>query len=471
MRILLADPPQKQQFYDISYANLGILYLISYLRYHLKDEVQVYYLEGRHTLKSHLEEIGRLKPDIYGLSFAYPIAPLAYETLNAVKEMYPRLPVVCGGPHPTSSAEDVLSKTKADICVVGEGEETLLELIRHLAWRTPSKLADVKGIAFCQADGTIVFTPQRSYINELDTIPFPAWDMINVNKYDGIHFRKSFPFGYVLANRGCPFNCTFCSNPVWKINKPWLRLRSPENVVAEVEYLYNMGVCEIWFTSDELNPNLNWAMDLCNAIAGLGHRDLYFQCQLRVDKVTDEFAAALRAMNCWMVHLGVESANQRVLDGIGKHFTLEQVEKALKIFKRHDLKVDCYMMLYQAWEEDGDLCWEIPEEVANSLRFCWRSFLKGQIHYMSWQVATPYPGSRLYDLAQRHRILVEDKIPASVWEVSLKLPGISTKQINSDVRKGILLKNVMALKSGSISLRALWRLRENIRYVVKSLFS
>jgi len=150
MRVMLADPPQKQQFYDLSYANLGILYLIGYLRDRLKDEAQVYYLEGRHTLRGHLEEIARFAPDVYGLSFAYPIAPLAYQTLNAVKERFPSLPVVCGGPHPSSSAEHVLRNTQADICVVGEGGETLLELVKHFSSPKEGDLA-----ATCFVLGTV----------------------------------------------------------------------------------------------------------------------------------------------------------------------------------------------------------------------------------------------------------------------------------------------------------------------------
>ena len=233
-----------------------------------------------------------------------------------------------------------------------------------------------------------------------------------------------------------------------------------------------MGAREIWFTSDELNPKLDWAIRICEKIAQLGHKDLFMQCHLRVDNVTDELALALKAANCWIVHLGVETANQRVMDGIGKHTTLEHVSHALEIFKRHGLEVFCYMMLYQAWEENRQLCCETSEEVANSLKFCLRAFLKGQIHYMAWQVATPYPGSRLYDIAQKHGILIEDKVlgeEGGVWDVNMNLPGISEKEIKSDMRKGMLLKDVMALRSGNISFRSLWRLRRNIRYVIKSI--
>ena len=189
MRIVLADPPQKQQFYDLSYANLGILYLASYLQHNLDEGLEVHYLEGHHTVKSHLEEIGRLKPDLYGLSFAYPLAPLAYQTLNAVKDAYPALLVVCGGPHPTSSAEDVLRNTKVDICVVGEGEETLLELVKYFGGQGTGSLLHIPGIAFREADGTVRFTPKRRYIEDLDSIPYPLWDMIDLNRYDGMHFK------------------------------------------------------------------------------------------------------------------------------------------------------------------------------------------------------------------------------------------------------------------------------------------
>lgn len=468
MKILLTEPPRKQSFYDLSHANLGILYLASYLRdKYDEDDLQIRYLEGDHSLMSHLTEIGRFCPDIYCLSFSYPIAPLAYQTIDAVKKTYPKLPVICGGPHPTSSAQDVLEKTRANICVLGEGEETLLDLVKYYAGEGTVHLSDIDGIAFKENGDRIHFTAPRRYIYDLDTIPFPAWDLVPVDKYEGMHFRKAFPYAYVAASRGCPFNCVFCSNPVWKLQKPWLRMRSPSDVAGEIEFLYQRGVREVWFTSDEMNPNLQWAIEVCRAVTQLEHRDMFFQMQLRVDKVTEEFVQVLKEMNCWMVHLGVESLNQRVLDGIEKRFAIKQVMKALDLFHAYGIKVDFYMMAYQVWEENGKLCWETPEEVAHSLRKCWKLFLRNRIHYMSWQAASPFPGSRLYDIAKRHNIL-DSKIPDSFWEMYMSLPGISRRQINSHIRKGILLKDFMALISGNLSLRALWRLRRNIIAIAKT---
>ena len=111
MRILLADPPRKEQYYDLSYPNIGILYLISYLREHYAGELQVRYLEGQASLDDHLAAIASFKPDIYGMSFALWTARLAQRTINAVKQRYPELTTICGGPQPTADYAEVLAKS------------------------------------------------------------------------------------------------------------------------------------------------------------------------------------------------------------------------------------------------------------------------------------------------------------------------------------------------------------------------
>ena len=127
MEIILADPPSSIP----RTPNLGILYLISSLRQKFAD-IEILYLETFLSLKEQLAKIDIFNPDIYGISFASFLAPTAYHTINAAKERFPNLPIICGSPHPRADPEGVLKKTGADICVIGEGEETIVELVRHL---------------------------------------------------------------------------------------------------------------------------------------------------------------------------------------------------------------------------------------------------------------------------------------------------------------------------------------------------
>jgi radical SAM superfamily enzyme YgiQ (UPF0313 family) len=308
-------------------------------------------------------------------------------------------------------------------------------------------------------------------IEDLDGIPFPAWEMIDFRDYPGMHLKKQPIESSMLISRGCPFRCAFCSQPVWKYQKPWLRFRSAANICEEVELLYRRGVREIYLTSDELNFNEEWAVELCEAITKLNHQDLYFQCNLRADKITPRLVEAMGRMRCWLVHLGIESANNRVLQGIGKKISVEQVENSVRLLSRGGIKVFAFMMLFQAWEENGELQWETTEEVDNSLQFMKRMFHDKCIHYMSWQFSTPMPGAPLYEIARKYKLLPNDA--QQVWETfdehctCMRLPGISQRTMQWKIKKGILMKDWFMLKSGGISWRHAWRAWENIRALFK----
>ena len=464
MRILLADPPRKEQYYDLSYPNIGILYLISYLREHYSGELEVRYLEGQASLDDHLTAIAQFKPDIYGMSFALWTARLAQRTINAVKQRYPELITICGGPQPTADYAEVLAKSSVDYCCLGEGEQTFLEFAGAVS-RGERDMTQVPGLAWRGPDGEPALSPKRAFIKSLDDIPLPAWDLVEFAKYPGMHIHQASPQTHLLVSRGCPFDCNFCANAVWKYNKPWVRLRSPGNIALEVELLYQRGIREIYMTSDEFNVNAKWALEVCAALEKLGHGDLYFQCNVRADIVTPELAQAFKRINLWMVHLGIESGNQRTLDGVGKHVTLDQIEAACRAFKGEGLSIFGFVMLFHAWEEEGRLCWEGPAEVDGTFRFCRGLLSRKLIDYMSWQVATPMPGSRLWQIAQRHS-LVPDKTIEDVWSQNMLLPGVCEDQIKAKLRKGMLLKNFYLLKNGKINLRSGDRVWRNLKVLL-----
>jgi radical SAM superfamily enzyme YgiQ (UPF0313 family) len=324
---------------------------------------------------------------------------------------------------------------------------------------------EVPGLAYRRGTGEIVVNARREYVANLDDLPMVAWDIIDFTRYEGSNYKKGHPDTCILASRGCPYKCTFCSNPVWRQKKPNVRSRSPERIAEEVEYLYQRGVREIYIRSDEINFDLPWAKRLTRAICALGHKDLYFQCNIRGDKMDDELAEGLAAMNCWMVHMGVESANQRVLDGIGKHLTVDQMVKSCEVLRRHKIAVFAFLMLYQVWEEDGKACFETPEEVDNTLRFSGKMFRRGLFQYMSWQFATPLPGADMWDIVQRHG-LMEKQASGSVWEVSLKLPGVSRETMLRQRRQGMILQGFWAVWNGSLNWRMWKRILNKVRFIL-----
>ncbi len=466
MKIVLADPPDvKTPWLIANHPNLGILYLAAYLRSRVNG-IEVHYLDAFLSLKKHLILLERLQPDIYGLSFSTMREQDAFSTIKAVKNKFENLPIICGGPYPTAMAEKILNDYPVDICVKGEGEITLVELVE--AFQRKRRLEDIAGLVF-KRDGQVVATDKRALIPDLDEIPLPAWDLIDFQKYRGNYQFRAKPSTVMTTSRGCPFDCVFCANTVWKLSKPWLRLRSPQKICEEITWLYKMGIREISIRSDEFNPVLSWTIDVCRAIQELGLRDLFFQGNIRADKLTDELAWEMKKCNFWLVQLGIESGNQRTLNGIGKKITLEQVIEACQLLKRHAIQVYGYIMIYHAWEENGTFCYETAEEVDRTLDFVRWLNKKKLLDYMSFSTTTPMRGSRLFEIARQHNVLKQDQATRDLSEFSMNLPNISEKALKRSRRKGLILQTLINLRSGHNNLLDWGKNWHKVKTFIKSI--
>lgn len=460
MKVVLADPPKKERGYNLTYPSLALTHLIGYAREHFEaGQHAFHYLEGFCNIKEHLAVLKELKPDFYGTTVAAITSDLAYQTIKAVRREFPKLPIVCGGPHATALPEDIFARSVADLCVRGEGEVTFVELLDYFSGRG-KQLSDINGLAVRGANGQVVLTPRRGFIKDLNSVPFPAWDLVkDFNAYSGMHFRKASPQSYVLCSRGCPFDCNFCSNPVWKESKPWVRLRQPDKIAQEIRWLYQLGVREIYLGADEFNVSEAWAEEVCDRIARLDcHKNLFFHIDARADKMTPRLAQKLAAINVWLAHLGIETGNQKTLEGIGKKVTLEQITEACRMMRSAGISVFGFIMLFHAWDDKhGKLCWETVEDVDRTIRFARNLFRQGLIQYCSWQVATPWPGSRLWTTALRHKLVADAKAYRGIRTAAMNLPGVSESDVKRAVRRGVWLKTYYALRAGNLNWRETWR--------------
>ena len=464
LRIALADPPKKESYYHTSFANLGLLYLAGSLRERFGPKCATILLDGHQNLADHISALERFRPHIYGLSFTYFTRHLAYKVMREVRSRLGDVLIICGGAMPSAAPRDVLEASPANICVQGEGEAAICELAECIL-NGNGGLAGIEGLVYQDSRGRIKTTPKRKPVSDLDSIPFPAFNMVDYSHFPGWHMHRSQPQAVVLVSRGCPFDCNFCSNPVWKYSKPWLRYRSPENIANEVEQLYRMGIREIYLSADEINFSESWALEVCKALAGLGHGDLWFNCNIRPDVMTSRLAEAFRKANLWCVHVGIDSANQRVLDGVGKKVRLEQITEACRILKNAKLNVFGFVMLFHAWEENGRLMWETPGEVGNTLRYCRSLMSKRLLDYISWQVATPMPGSRLWDLAQKHQLLPSNEA-TNIFNRNMLLPGLEERHVRMALIKGLWLKNYYLVRSGKVNWRQFPAIWPNLRVML-----
>jgi radical SAM superfamily enzyme YgiQ (UPF0313 family) len=461
MRIIYADAHGPVLGKDQPSPNLSLLYLAGYIRKHFPD-VEQHYISQKHSFSHHLEMLRGSPTDIYAISFTSYSAKVAFEMTRSIKEEFPDVLVVIGGSHVMTHAEQSLRESNADICVIGEGEDTFLNIVKHRR-ELPRVMSTINGIAYLQ-NGVLFKTATRKLIEDIDTIPFPPRDLINQNEYTGVSYSKHSKNTEVVITRGCPLRCVFCANPVFRLEGgPLFRTRSPGSVAEEVDQLYKMGYREIYFHSDELNVRLGWSIELCKALAGLNHKDMYFQCNMRVVPMNEELAYWMKRANFWLVRVGIESTSQRVLKGIKKRMTLEKTERACELWSKQGIKVFAFLMMYNYWEEDEKIELETTDEIKSTISFAYDLWRRKILHYTSWSAATPVPGSELYDISVKYGFIDKNYLPGEEWKPYEHIGGISKREFNSAYRKARLQTALMAMSSGNIE----WRNKRSILNKIK----
>lgn len=459
MKIFLLNAPPLRKLGVVGqiYPPLGILYLSAYAKSRLSG-LDIRAVDGYRVAEQEIiDNIVEFKPDILGVSFTTQAATGAYKIIGRIKEISPSTLVVCGGPHPTVLPQEVLTLSKADIVVLGEGEEIFLEIIKKNGER--DELVGINGTA-ARAGGEIKINPLRPLIADLDSIPFPDRGLLDIRKYPGYHYKKR-PFDTsIISARGCPYNCVYCSNPVWKLQKPWYRLRSPENVVDEMEYLkrkYNIN--EFYDETDEFNGSLQWAKDVCDEVIRR-KLNIHWKVQMRADNVDEELARKMKQSGCWLAFFGIETGNDRTSKGIHKNITREQVIRTLTVFKYNGIKTFGLLMAFNVWEENGKLVYEGMEETKRTLEFAKYLIKKGLLDLMSWSLTTPYPGSKLYDIAVQQGLIDRDLL--GKWDFFdssanfvMRLPGVSAKDWSYIQKEGKKLQAWLLFKSGTFNWRSI----------------
>ena len=462
MKILLINSPKlgKEGVISQLYPPLGLLYLASYIR-EKENDVELKVIDGHKTnYNILLSQAASFSPDIIGISFSTQSSTGAYRLINDVQNKIignTKPLIVCGGPHPTALPEEVLYNSSCDVVVIGEGEITFHEMVMTIKNKSRD-FSDILGIGYLE-NRKVNITPKRPLIKNLDSLPFPARDLIDLSLYPGLYYKKEKTETYLISSRGCPYNCVYCSNPVWKNNKPWYRLRSPKNVVDEIEYIVNkLGIREIYDQTDEFNGNLQWAKDVCDEIVKRGIK-VSLKAQMRTDNMDKELAVKMRAAGYWLGLFGIESGNEKTLKGIQKRTTIKEHKHALSLLKKAGLKTFALLMAFNVWEEKGSLCFENKAQTLNTLAYAKKLAKERKIDIMSWSLTTPYPGSKLYEIAQKHRLISEKLFGRwELWDPSermiMKLPGVSYKDWVEIQNKGKILQAILLIRSGTFNLKS-----------------
>lgn len=326
---------------------LGVLYLSSHLK---RRGVGVGVFDGTfRSLESFADTLARERPAVVGIAVNLMTKRNALPMMALARKAGAR--VVIGGPDPPHHAASYL-EAGADVVVIGEGEQTLEELLPALGARTPD-LSAIHGIAFKAADGSVVRTPARSLLPDLDRQPFPDRDAIDLPAY--LHaWRDKHGVGTVslITARGCPYTCTWCSRSVFGETH---RRRSVGNVADEVEAIVDRYRPErLWYADDVFAIHRRWTVDYARELDRRRLR-LPFECISRAERIDDEVAEALASLGCFRVWIGSESGSQRILDAMKRKVAVDQVRVAAERLRRRGIEVGMFIMLGYDGEQLSDL--------------------------------------------------------------------------------------------------------------------
>ena len=364
------------------------MYLAAMLENHNIDVtiIDTSFSQNWSMLKKNLQEI---KPDFVGISSVTPMITDAFKVADLVKNLNSDCTTILGGPHAT--VVDVVNPN-IDFCVFGEGESTLLELIREI--EAGNDVSIVKGIYYKDRDA-LIRTPPRSPIEDLSELPFPAWHLLPTREQ---YFKVNGRSGILIASRGCPFNCTYCQPTLRKLFGSKVRFRKPENVVDEIEMLVkHYDIQEFFFHDDTFTFNKGWVKELCDLIIERDIR-LPWGCNSRVNTVTRELLKTMKRAGCTGLSLGVESGSQEILDkALRKGIKLSEVKSAFKLCKEEGINTKAFLMLGS------------PFETTESLRSTIQLIREIKPDRIDVSRTTPLPGSDLFTLSKQLGILNMDE--------------------------------------------------------------
>ena len=333
MRVMLVYPKDIAENYFAKRPIMGIAYVGTVLSKsnHLIDLVDMR-VKG-YTLDSFERRLERFKPDIVGFSLVALSLDQALNLISLIKEKYPLVKIVCGGPEVTLLPKKMLEMKDVDFVVIGEGEFVMLELVECL--ENNKDYTPIKGLGYKISEKS--YLNPSNVIHDLDKLPFPNWDLFNLKEYNHKISNIKFP---VMTSRGCPYTCKFCDSV--KVNTGY-RVRSPKNVVDELEVVYEKYKNKNFqFMDDNFAIYKQRAIDICQEIInrGLHEKVTWVIGQgFSPSKGSYDLFVKMKEAGCIVVYFGIESADDEVLRAIRKPHTVAQVRQAVKDAKKAGLIV------------------------------------------------------------------------------------------------------------------------------------
>ena len=383
VNVTLVNPPYPENSHQHpSFIPLGIAYLRAVLE---KNGYSVYVIDcqaQKLNLVDLEREIGKNQPKIVGLTSTTLTYKSALKVAAIAKKVNPDCVTVLGGCHATFYDDKALEECpQLDVIVRKEGEYTVLEIADRL--KENKQISDVVGTT-CRKDGKILRNPDRPYVENLDELPFPSHHLELIGRLQK-NEAVIFP---ITTSRGCVYWCDFCTAVRMFGRK--LRLRSPKNVVDEIEFLYKTyGATMFSFYDDAFTFSQSRTEEMCREIKSRNLK-IKWNCQTRVDMVTKELLIEMKESGCTDVWFGIESGSQPLVNAMGKGISIEQTMRAFKWTREVGLMTVGFVVLGFPGETKETI-WETVKLVG-----------KINPNDVVYHVATPYPGTPMADLVKKN---------------------------------------------------------------------
>ena len=400
MKILLISPhieigllgalPEKYKKMSLgNYPPLGIMYLASYLEKYSDHKPELLDMGlDQLSLPEILEKIengGIQAVGLYASSFNINVVS---RIVKAVKKLDNNIVTILGGPHVELYPEETAMLDSVDYVVPGEGQITLKDLLDALT--NKSDISAIKGVVYLKS-GKVCTNDKRPPVDNLDILPFPARHLTQYKKYYSIIGRSEVTTS-LMTSTGCPYRCNFCST---SHAAAAVRVRSAENVVAEIEECVNMGIREFFFFDEIFTLNKARTLAICNLILKKNLK-IFFDIRSRINTVDEEMLQKLKEAGCLRIQYGIESANPETLKAMNKGITVEESIRVAKLTKKAGIEVFADFMLGYPGET--------KKQILNTINFA----IKIDADFVQFGNTQLLPGTKIYYDALEKGFIKED---------------------------------------------------------------
>lgn len=364
---------------------LGLAYLASVLMNH---DFSVRIIDANVLKKKNqvvIEEIKLIQPRFVGISMNIVTSESGYRLSQDIKAAGINSAVILGGVTPTTTPEFSLEKSKADFAVIGEGENTLLELMR-MDRRGDFSYETLPGIAF-RREGQVCITARRERMKDLDSLPFPAYELLpELKRYKSR--ARGFPVASIFTSRGCPYLCIFCNKSVFGTQ---ITFHSARRVLDEIGFLIkNYGARQIDVLDDNFTFDKKRAMEILEGIIRRGYRIfINLQSGVRADTIDEELIKMMRRCGVYKIGFGVEAADSVIQKKIKKNLNLDKVLYAARLAKKHGIIVYGFFIL------------GLPGENRQTMQKTLDFALKMDPVIANFSIALPFPGTEMYEIIKK----------------------------------------------------------------------